>query len=143
MPGALGLVLALSPLLTAASLLAAAEWRDRRRATALARQVRLTDALAAELGAVVAPVVRRPLAGPWRVEIRVPVSRPGLVSRIVAITEETLRELDVTRYALVLTPVRARRGEGRPPGSPASRACRTRPGWAPRGGPGRRPLRVA
>jgi hypothetical protein len=36
--------------------------------------------------------------------MRVPVGRPALVSRIVAIAHGTLRDLGVTRYELVLTP---------------------------------------
>ena len=120
-----GIVLALSPLLTVGGLFALAEWRDRRRAMALARQIRLTDAIAAELGGVVAPVVSKPLAGPWRVEMRVPVGRPALVSRIVAIAHGTLRDLGVTRYELVLTPDPA----------PARRIAST--------GPAARRLRVA
>jgi hypothetical protein len=47
---AIGALLALSPVLTALGLLALAEWRDRRRAAAIAWQVRLTDAISAELG---------------------------------------------------------------------------------------------
>lgn len=104
MLSALGGILAGLPLLIAGALLVLAEWRDRRRATELARQIRLTDAIAAELGGVVAPVASRPLAAPLRVEIRVPVARPALVSRIVVIAHDTLRDLGVTRYELVLTP---------------------------------------
>lgn len=105
MLGAVEIILAgLLPLLPAAGLLALAEWRDQRRATALARQVRLTDAITAKLGAVVAPVVSKPLAGLWRVEMRVSVARPALVSRIIAIAHDTLRELGIARYELVLTP---------------------------------------
>ena len=120
-----GLILALSPLLTVGGLFALAEWRDRRRAMARARQIRLTDAIAAELGWVVAPVVSKPLAGPWRIQMRVPVGRPALVSRIVAIAHGTLRDLGVTRYELVLTPDPA----------PARRIAST--------GPATRRLRVA
>jgi hypothetical protein len=112
-----GIILALSPLLTVGGLFALAEWRDRRRAMARARQIRLTDAIAAELGWVVAPVVSKPLVGPWRIQIRVPVGRPALVSRIVAIAHGTLRDLGVTRYELVLTPDPA----------PARRIASTRP----------------
>jgi len=81
---AIGAVLALSPVLTALGLLGLAEWRDRRRATAIAWQVRLTDAISAELGGVVAPVVSKPLGARWRVAMRVPVARPALVSRVLA-----------------------------------------------------------
>jgi hypothetical protein len=105
MLSAIGSILVVvSPVLTAGGLLVLAEWRDRRHATARARQIRLTDAIGAELGAVVAPVVSKPLAAPWRVQMRVPVARPALVSRIVAIAHDTLRDLGVTRYELMLTP---------------------------------------
>jgi hypothetical protein len=100
----LGGVLAGLPLLAALGLLLLAEWRDRRRAAALAQQIRLTDAIAAELGTVVAPVVSKPLAAPWRVKICVPVARGALVSRVVAIAHHTLGDLGVTRYELVLAP---------------------------------------
>jgi hypothetical protein len=102
---AIGIVVAaLLPLLPVGALLVLAEWRDRRRATARLRQIRLTDAIAAELGAVVAPVVWKPFAGPWRVRMCVPVGRPALVSHIVAIAHDALGELGITRYELVLTP---------------------------------------
>ena len=45
MLSAAGIMLALSPLLTVGGLFALAEWRDRRRAMARARQIRLTDAI--------------------------------------------------------------------------------------------------
>ena len=66
-----------SPILVVLGLLALAAWRDHRREAMVARQVRLTDALADELGPIVAPLVVKPLGGPWRVEIRVPVGPSG------------------------------------------------------------------
>jgi len=93
-----------SPILVVIGLLALAAWRDHRREAMVARQVRLTDALADELGPIVAPLVAKPLGGPWRVEIRVPVGRPAIVSRIVAIAHDTLTRSGATRYELVLTP---------------------------------------
>lgn len=93
-----------SPILLIAGLLALAAWRDHRREAVIARQVRLTDAIANELGPIVAPLVAKPLGGPWRVEIRVPVSRPAAVSRIVAIAHDTLTRAGASRYELVLTP---------------------------------------
>ena len=93
-----------SPILVILGLLALAAWRDHRREAMIARQVRLTDAIADELGPIVAPLVAKPLGGPWRVEIQVPVGRPATVSRIVAIAHETLTRAGAGRYELVLTP---------------------------------------
>lgn len=98
------LLAGLSPLLTMGGLLALAEWRDRRRAATIARQIRLTDAIAAELGGVVAPVVSKPLGRPWRVAMRVPVGHPALVSRVLAIAHDTLGRLGATPYEVVLMP---------------------------------------
>ena len=99
---------------TILGLLALAAWRDRRRDAVVARQIRLFDAIADELGAIVAPVVTKPLRGPWRVEIPVPVGRPRVVGRIVAIAHEILTEAGASRYELVLTPGAA---PARPPGA--------------------------
>jgi hypothetical protein len=93
-----------SPILVVLGLLALAAWRDRRQEAVVARQIRLTDAIARELGAIVAPVVAKPLGGPWRVAIHVPVGRPALVSRIVAIAHETLTRTGTDPYELILTP---------------------------------------
>jgi hypothetical protein len=93
-----------SPILVILGLLALAAWRDHRREAMIARQIRLTDALADELGPIVAPVVAKALAGPWRVAMRVPVGRPATVSRIVAIVHDTLTRAGAGRYELVLTP---------------------------------------
>lgn len=103
-----------SPILVIIGLLSLAAWRDRRREAIVARQVRLTDAIADEMGPIVAPLVAKPLGGPWRVEIKVPVGRPNVVSRIVAIAHETLTRVGAGRYELVLTP------ETAPPRSPAT-----------------------
>ncbi len=93
-----------SPILVIIGLLSLAAWRDRRREAIIARQVRLTDAIADEVGPIVAPLVAKPLGGPWRVEIKVPVGRPNVVSRIVGIAHETLTRVGAGRYELVLTP---------------------------------------
>jgi hypothetical protein len=78
-----------APILVVGGLLALAAWRDRRREEIAARQIRLTDAITEALGPIVAPVVAKPLGGPRRAEIEVPVGRPVTVSRIVAIAHET------------------------------------------------------
>jgi hypothetical protein len=97
-----------SPILVVLGLLGLAAWRDARREGMIARQIRLSDAIADELGPIVAPVVVKPLGGPWRVEIKVPVGRPAIVSRIVAIAHDTLTRSGADRYELVLTPEPAR-----------------------------------
>lgn len=97
-----------SPILVVLGLLGLAAWRDARREGMIARQIRLSDAIADELGPIVAPVVVKPLGGPWRAEIKVPVGRPAIVSRIVAIAHDTLTRSGAGRYELVLTPEPAR-----------------------------------
>jgi hypothetical protein len=99
------LILATSwPLLLTLGLLALGAWRERRRAAVVSEQIRLTEAIADELGAVVAPIVTKPLGGPWRAEIRVPVGQPAVLSRIVAIAHDTLTRSGASPYELVLTP---------------------------------------
>ncbi|HZS32514.1 MAG TPA: hypothetical protein VFC42_03980 [Methylomirabilota bacterium] len=94
----------LFPILLVAGMLGLAEWRDRRRAATLTRQVVLTDAITDELGAVVAPVVSHPLGGRWRVTMRLPMDRPAVSASALAIADATMRRLDAGRYELVLTP---------------------------------------
>src|SRR5262245_35615423 len=99
----IGIVTGLSPLAVVAGLLALAAWRDRHALAETACQVRLTDALADEVGAIVAPVVtmRR---GRWRVAIRVPLGQPAVVAQIVRVVHETLPRRRLDRYEVVLTP---------------------------------------
>ncbi len=68
-------------LLTAALLLST--WRERIRLVAAARQIAVTDAIHGELGAIVAPVVRRRLWGRWQLVIPVPFDDLDSVSRVV------------------------------------------------------------
>jgi hypothetical protein len=126
---ALGTLAAASPILVVAGLLAAGAWRDRRRRARIARQVRLIDALGAELGLVVAPRVSKPLGRPWRVDVAVPVGRPAVVGRIVAITHDALTESGPTPYRLVLRPAASSGATGTP--------ARGGPGWV-RQSPGER-----
>ena len=101
---AAGVFLMSWPILMTLGLLALGAWRDRRREAMVERQIRLTDAIADELGAIVAPVVMKPLCGPWRVEIQIPIGQPAAVSRIVTIAHDTLTRDGASRYELVLTP---------------------------------------
>jgi len=72
------------------ALLLAAEAWQRGRARVAARQIRLTDAVHAELGAVVAPVVEKRAFGPWRVIFAMPAARAGDVGRLMSITDRVL-----------------------------------------------------
>jgi hypothetical protein len=65
-------------------------WLRRRRSESARRQIVLTDALDAELGPIVAPVVTRPFWGPWQIEIAAPLARPITVGRILAVTRRAL-----------------------------------------------------
>jgi hypothetical protein len=100
--GLLLLLTMMAPLITVWLLLVLADWRDRRRHAAIARQIALTDAIAGELGSIVAPLVEPSLWGPWRVRIAVPFSRPVLVGRIVSIANRVLAGIP-GRHAIVLT----------------------------------------
>lgn len=79
----------------------------RRRALAVERQIALTDALDGRLGPVVAPVVRKPLWGPWEIRIAVPFLHPAALATILAVVEDTLGgmpDLDSRPYRVVLRP---------------------------------------
>jgi hypothetical protein len=73
------------PIMFVAALLVLAERSQRARAARVACQVALTEAIHRELGAVVAPVVRRRAGRGWRVEVAVPFERPAVVARIVSL----------------------------------------------------------
>ncbi len=95
-------------------------WLRNRRQEAIRRQIALTEAIDSQLGAIVAPVVSKPLWGPWQIQIAVPFSRPAAVGRILAVAHEVLSVADRMnpgRYQIVLTskqePIRKER-EARP-----------------------------
>jgi hypothetical protein len=111
--GLVVLLTLVAPLVAVWLLLVLADWRERRRDAAVARQIALTDAIANELGSIVAPLVEPSLWGPWPVRIAVPLSRPLLVGRIVAIASRVLARVP-GQHAIVLT------AQDEPP-SPASR----------------------
>jgi hypothetical protein len=65
-------------------------WLRHRRNESVRRQILLTDALDAAMGPIVAPVVMKPLRGPWRIEIAAPLARSRMVSRVLAVAHEAL-----------------------------------------------------
>jgi hypothetical protein len=120
----MGMLLWLSPLLLVAGLLALAAWRDRRALATIARQARLSDALADEVGTIVAPVVER-RRGTWRVRVAVPLGRPAVVARVLGVLHRTLGRLGPERYEIVLTaqePARSGTAGLRPAERPARAA---------------------
>jgi len=77
-----------------------------RRHEAIRRQIALTEAIDSRLGAIVAPVVKKPLWGPWQIQIAVPLTRPATVGRILAVAHKVFSAADgkiAGRYRIVLT----------------------------------------
>ena len=71
-------------------LLLAAGRVQRTREERIAHQVAVTDAIHAELGAVVSPVVNRRFRRGWRIGIAVPFERAAMVGRVVAIAHAAM-----------------------------------------------------
>lgn len=97
------IVLTSAPFLAVVGLLILARIVERRREERTARQVAVTDAIHRELGAVVAPVVDKPVLGPWRVTIPVPFERPALVGSVLAVAHDAL-PAPPSRVQIVLVP---------------------------------------
>ena len=111
----IGLMFAASPMVLTVALLAAAERRQRRVQSEVARQIALTDALHARLGARVAPVVR--LRGRvWQISVAVPVEEPGVVGAVLATVDEV--------FGRVAYELRLRQQEASAPGVRTRRAAR-------------------
>jgi hypothetical protein len=98
----IGLMLAASPVVLTVALLAAADRRQRRVQSEVARQIALTDALHGRLGALVAPVVRR-RGGVWQVSVAVPVGDGRIAGVLLTTVDEMLGrgayELRLSRQA--------------------------------------------
>jgi hypothetical protein len=65
-----------------------ADWSRKRSQGVADRQMALTEALDGQLGPIVAPVVTKPLFGPWEVQIAVPFQRPAMLARIVSVVDD-------------------------------------------------------
>lgn len=104
--GSLSLLVALSPIALLVVALNLASWRQRARLAEIARQIVVTDAIHAALGAVVSPVVRRTRWGAWRVTIPVPLDRPDVVAQVLDAASGAFSAAERTspRFAIVLTP---------------------------------------
>jgi hypothetical protein len=114
----IGLLLAASPMILTVALLLGSERRQQRVQAEIGRQIALTDALHARLGALVAPVVRR-RGGIWQVSVAVPDEAPALVSAVLATVDEMFGraayELRLSRLAEP-APAGPRRPAARPVG---------------------------
>ena len=100
------LVLVVLPMTGVSVMLLAVGRLQRAREARVAHQVTVTDAIHAELGAVVSPVVKRRLGRGWRIEIAVPFERAAMVGRVVAIAQSALVRADARaadRVEVVLT----------------------------------------
>jgi hypothetical protein len=97
-------------------------WRQRARERRLVNQVRVTDAIDAELGSIVAPVVGRRLGGGWRVEVAVPFEDPAVVGRVATLARMAMLQAEprLSRLELLLS-AQAPSGRHRTVARPASR----------------------
>ena len=80
---------------------------QRRTQATIARQIEVTDAIHAELGAVVAPVVRRRVGGPWQVRIPLELDNSETVTRVVRIARRVFDAHEgarAGRLEIVLSP---------------------------------------
>jgi hypothetical protein len=82
------------------------DWSRKRREQVTARQIALTEALDGRLGAIVAPVVKKPLWGPWEIQIAVPFLRSAAVARILTVVGEVFSDFEgngSSSYRVVLS----------------------------------------
>src|SRR5437016_14684297 len=79
----LSVLIALFPIALIAALLQLSTWRQRARLAAVSRQIAVTDAIHAVLGAVVSPVVRRRLWRGWQLTIPVRHAPPPTVMQVL------------------------------------------------------------
>ena len=70
------------------------DWSRKRWQTVVERQIALTDALDWQLGAIVAPVVTKPLFGPWEIRIAVPFVRSAALARILSVVHDVFSDVE-------------------------------------------------
>ena len=112
---------------------------ERAREERITHQVAVTDAIHAELGAVVSPVVKRRFRLGWRIEIAVPFERAAMVGRVVAIAQSVMVRADARaadRVKVVLTAQEVHEAVGASRSAPALPGCSERWGvWGAISGP--------
>jgi hypothetical protein len=110
MESLMGILMLSAPLATVVALAALVERRRTRRRAEVARQIALTDALHARLGAAVAPFVRRRRRR-WEIAVAVPFERPAVVTGVLATVDQMFGGM---AYEVVLSPQTAPALEPRP-----------------------------
>ena len=102
----IGLLVLLPPAFVVALLLFSGRFQ-RRAETTIARQIEVTDAIHAALGAVVSPVVRHRLDGRWQVFIPVELDNAETVTQVIRAARGVFDAHDATRpgrFEIVLSP---------------------------------------
>ena len=102
----IGLLVLLPPAFVVALLLFSGRFQRRAEAT-IARQIEVTDAIHAALGAVVAPVVRHRLDGRWQVFIPVELDSSETVTQAIRAARGVFDAHEGTRpgrFEIVLSP---------------------------------------
>ena len=94
-----GILVLATPVVLLLTLTASLDRREQRRRRATERQIALTDAIHARLGAVAAPVVRLGRAG-WHITVAVPFERPAVADAVLATVHELFGSGD---YEVVLS----------------------------------------
>jgi hypothetical protein len=101
----------------------AADWVRKRREMVTARQIALTDALDGRFGAIVAPLVTRPLFGSWEVRIATPFLRSAVLAQMLSVIDDVFADgeaMPSSAYRIALTVaqdsrhVRSKQGIGGP-----------------------------
>ena len=111
------------------------DWRRKRRETVIARQIALTDALDGRFGPIVAPVVMKPLFGPWEVRIAMPFLRSGVLARMLSVIDDVFADgepMPSNPYRIIFTVAQNahRSGAARGVHEPAERWAQTSVGAA-------------
>lgn len=82
------------------------DWARKRREMMIACQIALTDALDGRFGAIMAPVVTRPLFGSWEVRIAMPFLRSAVLAQMLSVIDEVFAGGEVmpsNAYRITLT----------------------------------------
>jgi hypothetical protein len=107
-----GILVLATPVAIVVALFAGLDRREQHRRLEIARQIALTDAIHARLGAVAAPVVRLGRAG-WRVTVAVPFERPAVADAVLATVHEAFGrgnyEVVLSRQTLAVSGAKASR----------------------------------